>query len=188
MRKQLLIVLITIMLSSALFAAEQNPVIYISADDRAYIPEVIGVYVTFNLNILTNLGTYERAGMRFALEIPENIVSASSISYNPDIVQSAVGNFTEGLDIIFNGCYSGWNLVCSQTYMITGSERSEVLLIEHPDGGRGYYTCGELELRETCYCPLAINFGVSMKYMIPRCPEVESETTTWGAIKSFYGD
>jgi hypothetical protein len=150
-------------------------VVLITASDETLICQVLGFYMIFNIYILTDLASNERAGMRFALEIPDNIVSTSSISYNPDIVQSAVGNFIEGLDIIFSGCYSGWNLVCSQTYITLDSEKSEVYLIEHPDGGRGNYTCSELELRETCYVPLAINMEVSMTYMIPRCQEVETE-------------
>ncbi len=99
--------------------------------------------------------------------------------FHANIQQPVTGSLPTGLIACFGTCQYNWILVSSAVLVIPDENPTEIALAAYP--GSVYLEamdCSDIKSEAIAFTSLYTNYAV--------CPGLETEQSTWGAIKSLY--
>lgn len=123
----------------------------------------------------------------FMISYPANVIQ-STVTWNDPIISVWLGDLPSGLSICFIVCQWDWTWIAHQTIYVTDPTQTMCQVWKHPDPGIPCVSLYDCTPGYPGYCVGAYP-RLWLNHPNGSCADpIATEETSWGAIKSIYGD
>jgi hypothetical protein len=126
-------------------------------------------------------------GVEFAVAYPSNVIT-DRVTYNSDLVTKQ-GGLLEGISVAFGTCQWDWCWVAHQTLYVSSLQQTYLEVAPHPASGFfQLFTCSEGNPMEPCLKGTNLYLNVATAPCLPPETAIGAGGSTWGGVKSLFGN
>lgn len=123
----------------------------------------------------------------FAVAYPSNVIH-DRIVYN-SLISAGTGSLLAGYSGVFGACQWDWSWIAHQSLYVNTRLQTYAEIAPHPAiGFFQFYNCQEGYPDEPCMKGTSLYLNTVSYPCLPPETAIGSESSTWGAVKSLYGE